>query len=123
MDSENGADAIREFLKIYDFVDGPATREAISGLKSVTTRRATGRVTDTSGLRKTTHFCRGIEANLLFDEDNYTGGGVFLFASVLERFLALYCSINSFVRTTASTEQREEILHQWPARTGDQLVL
>jgi type VI secretion system protein ImpG len=122
-DGENGGDALREFLKIYDFVDSTATREAITGLKTVTTRRATGRVTDTSGLRKTIHFCRGIETDLHFDEENFTGGGVFLFAGVLERFLALYCSINSFVRTTATTEQREEVLYQWPARTGDQLVL
>lgn len=122
-DQENEADALREFLRIYDFVDSAATREAISGLKSVTTQRVTGRVTDTSGVRKSVHFCRGIETTLHFDEENYTGGGVFLFAAVLERFLSLYCSINSFVRTNATTEQREENLYSWPARTGDQMVL
>ncbi len=29
-----------------------------------------------------------------FDEEKYAGTGVYLFASVLERFLGLYCSVN-----------------------------
>ena len=41
-------------------------------------------------------FCRGIEVSVEFDEQKYIGTGVFLFASVLERFLGLYASINSF---------------------------
>ena len=41
-------------------------------------------------------FARGRRVEIEFDEEQFTGGGVFLFASVLERFLGLYASINSF---------------------------
>ena len=34
---------------------------------------------------------------------SFSGGGLFLFATVLERFLSLYCSVNSFTRLIART--------------------
>ena len=42
-----------------------------------------------------------------FDEDRFAGSGVFLFACVLERFLGLYCTINSFSKLVATTNRRE----------------
>ena len=55
---------------------------------SVRCRRAVGRVPgDVRG-----GFCRGIELSVHLDEDRFSGSGVFLFASVLERFLGLYCN-------------------------------
>jgi type VI secretion system protein ImpG len=64
-----------------------------------------------------------VEVSAEFDEAQFIGAGVFLFASVLERFLALYASVNSFSQLVASTRQREGILKRWPARAGDQIVL
>ncbi len=58
-----------------------------------------------------------------FDESNYVGSGAFLLASVLERFLALYTSINSFTRLVARTKQREDVLKRWPPRSGDRTLL
>ena len=57
------------------------------------------------------------------DEQNFVGSGAFLFASVLERFLSLYSSVNSFSQLVATTKQREGILRRWPPRSGDQIVL
>ena len=37
-----------------------------------------------------------------FDEEKYVGSGVFLFASVLEKFLGLYASLNSFTQLIAT---------------------
>jgi type VI secretion system protein ImpG len=53
----------------------------------------------------------------------FAGGGVFLFAAVLERFLGLYVTVNSFNQLVARTSQREEVLKRWPPRTGDQVLL
>jgi len=58
-----------------------------------------------------------------FDEEKYVGSGVYLFASVLERFLGLYASLNSFSQLVAITKQREEPLKRWPPRAGDQILL
>jgi type VI secretion system protein ImpG len=48
---------------------------------------------------------------------------VYLFASVLERFLALYVSINSFSQLIARTTQGERYFKKWPPRAGEQLLL
>jgi type VI secretion system protein ImpG len=123
IDSEqDGAEGLREILSLYDRAESPVSRDMIAGLLSLKTRRTTGRITQRIDGRNAAFVCRGIEASVHFDEAKYAGG-VFLFASVIERFLSLYCSVNSFVRTVATTEQREESLHQWPPRSGDQLVL
>ena len=68
-------------------------------------------------------FCRGIEVTIEFDEQQYVGSGVFLFASVLENFLGLYTSLNSFSQLVAKTKQRKELLKQWPPRAGEQILL
>ena len=68
-------------------------------------------------------FCRGLDITLLLDEDKYVGSGVFLFASVLERFLGLYANLNSFTQLTVKTRQREKALKQWPPRAGEQILL
>ncbi len=118
-DNVDGADALREILMLYDVADSPETRALIEGLVGVSCQRVVGR----SGGSVSAGFCRGLEVTLKFDEEKYTGGGVFLFASVLERFLGLYVSINSFTRTIATTTKREEPLRQWPPRAGEQVLL
>lgn len=119
VDYDKGADAIREILKLYDFTDSAETRNVIDGLTGVSSRRCVGRV----GGPVSAGFCRGLEVTLEFDEDKFGGGGLFLFASVLERFLGLYSSINSFTKTIATTKKREEPLRQWPPRAGEQVLL
>jgi type VI secretion system protein ImpG len=46
-----------------------------------------------------------------------------LFASVLEHFLGLYASINSFSQLVARTRQRQEVLREWPPRAGRAILL
>jgi type VI secretion system protein ImpG len=48
---------------------------------------------------------------------------MFLFASVLERFLALYCSINSFTQLVAKVQDRDGELRRWPPRVGEKILL
>jgi type VI secretion system protein ImpG len=53
-----------------------------------------------------------------FDEEHFTGGGVYLLASVLEHLMGLYCSMNSFSVLAARTRQRKQPLREWPPRAG-----
>lgn len=118
-DAEEGAHALREILKLYDFADSEETRSMIEGVLSVRCRRVVGRVPgDVRG-----GFCRGIEAAVHLDEGRFSGSGVFLFASVLERFLGLYCTINSFSKLIATTNQREGELRRWLPRAGEMTLL
>jgi type VI secretion system protein ImpG len=117
-DHEEGADALREILKLYDFADSAQTRSIIGGVLSIHSRRVVGRTGETGS-----GFCRGIELAVHFDEERFAGNGVFLFAAVLERFLGLYASINSFSRLVATTSQREGELRRWSPRAGETVLL
>ncbi len=57
------------------------------------------------------------------DEEKYIGTGTFLFACVLERFMGLYASINSFTQFGVKTTQTEGLLKKWPLRAGDQALI
>jgi type VI secretion system protein ImpG len=112
-------DALQEILFLYDLRDSAATRKQIAGINRVASRSAVAR----TGARIGAGFVRGIETTIDFDEEQYVGSGVFLFACVLERFLALYTSVNSFSRLVARSKQREEDIKRWPPRAGEQVLL
>jgi type VI secretion system protein ImpG len=111
----SGGEALKEILKIYDFDNSPVTRQQINGLVSVDSRPVARRVGQA--------VCRGVEVTLEFDEDKYVGTGLYLFASVLERFLGQYVSVNSFSQLVARTQQKKEVLKKWPPRNGNRILL
>ena len=112
-------EALQEILFLYDLMNSSATRKQIMGINRVTSRR----VIRQTGTRVGSGFVRGIETTIEFDEEQYVGSGLFLFASVIERFLALYASINSFSQLVARTKQREGPLKRWSPRAGEQILL
>jgi len=115
----DNAAALREILRLYDFTASPQSLKMIDGIVDVASRRIVGRVPgDIQGA-----FCRGVEVTLRFDEGRYSGGGLFLFATVLERFLSLYCSVNSFTRLVARTTEQDGVLRKWPPRMGDRVLI
>jgi type VI secretion system protein ImpG len=119
VDGAEGAEALREMLRLYDFRDSSDTRAIIDSVLTVASRRAVARAPS----RDMGPFCRGIDVAIEFDEKRFTTSGIFLLAMVLERFLGLYCSINSFSRLTARIKGRMGILRQWPPRAGNQALL
>jgi type VI secretion system protein ImpG len=112
-------EALQEILLLYDFLDSSAARRQIKGLKRIQSKPAVRQI----GTRIGAGFVRGIETTIEFDEELYVGSGLFLFANVLERFLGLYASVNSFNELVAKTSQREGILKRWPPRAGQQILL
>jgi type VI secretion system protein ImpG len=111
-------EVLREILKLYDFSDSPVVQQQINGLIGVSSRQVMRRIRSPYG----SGFARGIEATLEFDESRYVGSGAYLFSSVLERFLSLYVSVNSFSELIATTKQRG-VLKRWPPRSGHQTLL
>ncbi len=126
-DPVEGRDAIREILRLYDFSDPDAgqqqlsdvTRQMVEGIAKVSTRRIIGR----TGSHNGSGFCRGVEVSIDFDEEKYIGTGAFLFACILERFLAMHASINSFTQLVAKTAQTGGVIKKWPLRAGEQQLL
>ncbi len=114
-DSEDGAEGLREILALYDFADSADTRSMIEGVSRVAARRVPGR--SGGGI------CRGLEVTVHLDEDRFAGHGIYLFAAVLERFLGLYCSLNSFSKLIVTTNRREGELRRWQPRAGETVLL
>ena len=111
---ESGEEALRETLRLYDFADSLIARKQIDGITGVRSAPTFARITTEHGLT----FARGRRVEINLDEEQFTGGGIFLFGTVLERFLGLYASINSFSILSARSRQRKRPVHEWPARAG-----
>lgn len=114
-----GAAALREVLRLYDLRDSAEARAAIAALVAVSSAPGVARV---PGVRAGA-FCRGIDVTLTFDEAAWNTGGLYLLAAVLDRFLALHATINSFVRTRAVLRGRTGVAAAWPARAGARVLL
>jgi type VI secretion system protein ImpG len=116
---KDGAEALREILKLYDFRDSSETRAAIEGILEVRSRRGTARAPSA----EMGSFCRGVDIEVLFDEQRFVSSGLYLLAAVIERFLALYGSINSFTRLAIKLQGRPGVLRRWSPRAGEQELL
>jgi type VI secretion system protein ImpG len=116
-----GRAALRDILKLYDFSDPAAGQkhlkdqalQIVEGLLDVNYRRVLGRVPSDPkrGL------CRGVEVTVELDPTKFPLRGAFLFSAVLNRFLSLYATSNSFTELIVNTPLAP--LRKWPARTGE----
>lgn len=125
-DPTEGREALRELIRLYDFTEpesgqqmSAVMRQVVEGITSVSSRRVVGR----TGGPTASGFARGLEVSIEFDEQKYVGIGMYLFAAVLERFLGLYTSINSFTQLVAKARQSEGPFKKWPPRAADQPLL
>jgi type VI secretion system protein ImpG len=116
---EGGGEALKEMLRLYNTGDGTAGDRQIEGVVGLRSSPTFARVVSEQGLS----FVRGLRVELELDEEQFAGGGAYLFASVLERFLGLYVSINSFSLLVARTRQRKSELREWPPRAGWKALL
>jgi type VI secretion system protein ImpG len=113
--AEGNPEALREILGLYCFDDQEDARQRIGGLISVGGKPSVSRVVFESGVA----FCRGLDVEIELDEDRFSGSGAYLLASVLERFLASYGTMNSYTRLTARSKQRRQPMARWQPRAGD----
>lgn len=116
---DTGKEALQEIVKLYNFSDTAFADKVIAGIMSVDSAPHFARVVSENGIA----FVRGTRVDIELDEEQFVGGGVYLFAAVLEYFLGLYTSLNSFSQLTARARQRKEIIRQWPPRAGRKILL
>ena len=120
VNGENGSpEGLQEILHLYNLKDSAATRNQVLGIKSVESKTVVRRI----GHRVGAGFVRGLETTITFDEEQFVGSGLFLFGSILERFMGVYASLNSFNQTVIKTEQKEGEVKRWKPRTGEQVLL
>jgi type VI secretion system protein ImpG len=114
-----GAAALKEVLRLYDLRDTADTRAALEALLAVNAQPGTARVPGS----RLGAFCRGLDVELEFEPRAFQGAGLYLLSSVLERFLALHASVNSFVRTTVKLRGKADPEIRFPARAGARVLL
>lgn len=112
-------DALRQILRVYSLSEQPSTYQQVQGIRSMSCRRVNRRL----GTEPWRGFCQGTEVTLTFDETLYVGTGAFLLGAVLNQFLALYTSINSFTQLVIKSEQREGEWKRWAPLAGYQELL
>lgn len=112
--SEEGNGALHEILRLHNFTDSSYLENQIGGIVRVGSRPHFAIMQSAYGNLP----ARGTRVEVEFDERQFVGGGVYLFANVLDRFLGSYTSINSFCQLAARTSQRKEPLGEWPPKAG-----
>lgn len=117
--SDGGLDALKEMLLLYDIRNSDETRSLVDGIVALSSRPGTARLR----VKGNTAFCRGIDVTATFDEAYFSGNGIYMAASVLERFFGMYASVNSFARLSARIKGQTGVLKTWPARGGDRILL
>ena len=116
---EEGKEAFQEILKLYNFTDSAYSEQQIKGISDLRSRKHFARVISENGIT----FARGVRVEMEFDEAQFVGGGSFLFGSVLEHFLGMYTSLNSFSQLVAKSRQRRGLIHEWPPRAGRKILM
>ena len=116
---EEGKDALQEILRLYDVGRTAYSQNVIQSILEVRCSKQFARLVSEQGVC----FARGLRIDLDIDEEQFAGGGAFLFAAVLERFLGLTASLNSFTQLNVTTPQRKEGLHRWEPRSGRRVLV
>src|SRR5450631_1771619 len=106
---EQGKDALQEILGLSDVGRTAYSQNVIQSILEIRSRPHFTRLISEQGVS----FARGLRIEMELDEDQFTGGGAFLFANVLERFFGLSVSLNSFTQLSVTTPQRKGALHEW----------
>ncbi len=115
---EGGRDALQEILRLYHG-SSPYMDQQVDGITNVKSERRFARVIGDHGIS----YVRGMRVEMELDEQKFVGGGVYLFAAVLEHFLAQYVSMNSFSQLAVRTLQRKELLREWNPKAGNRILL
>ena len=108
-----GAQALRDMLRLFVATDNDAQRRQIDSLVGSRLVPVTQRLPGAGPLI----YGRGVQCVLSVDEEGFSGGSPYLFGLVLAHYLARHVSINVFTQTTLESIQRGTVA-RWPARMG-----
>ena len=117
--NEEGRTAMQEILRLHNLNDSTASDNQVGSILKMNSAPNFALVDSAYGLIP----ARGTQVEMEFDEQQFAGSGLYLFAAVLDRFLAGYAAMNSFSQLTARSTLRKEVLGKWPPRAGTQALL
>jgi type VI secretion system protein ImpG len=104
---------LRDHLALYGRQDDPAMRRQIDSILSIRARHVTRRVPGFDRMA----LARGLRIQLKLDDGGFENSRLFLFAAVLDRFLAEFTTVNSFTECWFETPLEGSFV-KWPPRIG-----
>jgi len=114
------ADHFRELLRVYDFQSEYDAQRALThqrmleGITRVESRYGERMMRGTS--------VRGTQVEIDLHDDHFAGeGDAYLFGSILNRFVALYSTLNSYTQLTVKFV-RTGFVHKFPPRWGERMT-
>ena len=116
---DGGPDPLREVLRLHCFAPTESNLRQIGSIERVTSTPTHARVMKHFGMG----IARGHRVEIDFDEEQFAGTSLYLFASVIERFLAMSASLNSFVQLVGRSTRRRRALREWTPRSGWKTLL
>jgi type VI secretion system protein ImpG len=118
--SLTSVDHLRELLRVYDFQQEYDAQQALAHqrlLEGILSVRSSFRERMVRGSP-----IRGIQVSVELDEDHFAGpGDAYLFASILDRFMGLYVTVNAFSQTTVRFSRSGQVYVFLP-RWGDRMT-
>lgn len=117
--SAGGIEAFREMLALYDLPRSPSSQRQIGGMRAIE-QKATS-----AWLAGNPFNClvRGVQVRLTIDDEAFVGSGIHAFATIVERFLALYVHANSFIQLVVVSAKTGEALFTCQPTSGDLRLL
>lgn len=109
--TSDGRAAFVAMLRLYALPDDAVALRQIDGVADIVHQNAMTRLRDRRGAA----FISGIEVRVTLDEEAFAGGGVHVFAQVLDHFFGLYVHLNSFTQLLVlSKKSGKELLRCLP---------
>ncbi len=116
---ESATEALKEILRLYDFKDSSVTKGLVESIMSVNARQ----ISSPLNIDGHATMCRGVEIEITLNDLLLAGSSAYLYASILEHFFALYCSVNSFSRVLVKINNKEGYIKKCPPRAGEKVFL
>lgn len=118
MGEEQGGQALRDFLSLLAPSELPEVTRQIQSLVGSRLMPVTRRLPGYGPLI----YGRGVQCQLIVDEEGFSGTSPYLFGLALSRLLERHASVNTFTETELHSLQRGRIV-RWPAAKGGRGVL
>jgi type VI secretion system protein ImpG len=118
-DAEQSAAAIKNIMKLYNFSEKDES-SAMAGCIIAMQSQHVMRYCKFAGINT---LCQGLALKLVLDDTHFVGNSAYLFAEVIENFLALYCSVNGFIELTVTSKDNAREIYRGKPRSGEKNLL
>lgn len=114
--SDGNGSALKEILQLYIMRDMPDRRGLVDAITGVEAKNSTACLKNGAVLY-------GTDITIEFSPEHADKASVFLFGNILERFLGLYTSINSYTRLTVKLHGFSQPVASWPPRAAERALI